>query len=461
MKREKGFTLVELLAVIVILGLLAAIVIPAYNTIKKKAATEMYNNKVEMIKAAAYKYGNDNVNDVAANPTDYINIPIATFITTGYLASDSKTENILINPLTNEAISETITIIYVDNKITVNLGALNEFALIINLNGGISNVYNTTLVFSMEENETMEIISPTKARYNFTGWNYNGTSGNFDAVTNIFTMGTGNVVLEATWELSDNLLPKMVLNIENGTVYSKTKEATITLEDEGDSRLKGGTYKILYKWSMTEPACSEMTDYVDIWVDVNGVSEVKNITISEGTGPGNLYVCNDSIIYDNANNSLVNNIENINMYLDNEPPTCQINPPPLASFNSTITMIASDNVELASEAYSWIAADSGYSTTNTKTGAKEVATYKAWVKDAVGNVGACQLSCGSFTQVEYDTTSGYCSGGSGMNYYSECIQWTSSSKCCTRSGHYRCGTKSGCYSDKRWQRICTSKTVNP
>ena len=55
-KRKKGFTLTELIAVIVILALLALIGIPAYNSIRSNILENQYNNLVSLIETNAAKY---------------------------------------------------------------------------------------------------------------------------------------------------------------------------------------------------------------------------------------------------------------------------------------------------------------------------------------------------------------------------------------------------------------------
>ena len=99
-KNNKGFTLVEILAVIVILGIIMVVALPTYSSVYNSIRLTTYLNNVKTIKNAALDYGNnssikdsvkklhDNTNNESV-PKDWCKtVSISNLIKAGYLSSD-------------------------------------------------------------------------------------------------------------------------------------------------------------------------------------------------------------------------------------------------------------------------------------------------------------------------------------------------------------------------------------
>lgn len=63
---KKGFTIVEILAVIVILAFILIITIPAVSNSSKKAKERTYQTKVKLIESSAVLFGQDNYGAIVA-----------------------------------------------------------------------------------------------------------------------------------------------------------------------------------------------------------------------------------------------------------------------------------------------------------------------------------------------------------------------------------------------------------
>ncbi len=115
---NKGFTLVEVLAVVVILGILMTVAMPTYTNVYNSIKRTTYLNKIKTVTIAAKQYANNGVikDELKINATKdtasqwYKIINISDMIEAGMISSDSETENYIENvytgkPLGNDSLA--------------------------------------------------------------------------------------------------------------------------------------------------------------------------------------------------------------------------------------------------------------------------------------------------------------------------------------------------------------------
>lgn len=110
---KKGFTLIEILAVIVLMGILLTFLLPKLFDFSKKTDSEIYEAKVEKIENAAISYGNDRIDALSIEPKI---IKVGELLDLGYL----KNSNDVVNPINDKSMEMCeVEITYAEGKLYV------------------------------------------------------------------------------------------------------------------------------------------------------------------------------------------------------------------------------------------------------------------------------------------------------------------------------------------------------
>lgn len=93
---RKGFTLIELMAVITILVIISLIIIPIIDKNLKKSKDDMYKVQIENIRMAGEEFFFDNISS-RPDVGDYCFISLDSLVRQGYISAD------VVNPKTGQS----------------------------------------------------------------------------------------------------------------------------------------------------------------------------------------------------------------------------------------------------------------------------------------------------------------------------------------------------------------------
>ena len=119
MKNKKGFTLIEILCVIVLIGILSVIATISIVNLSSKSKENLYCAKIELIENIAESYGIkyelelNNSNELY-NGCKSLKIKVRTLVDAGKLEPDKK--NDVINPKDNTIMNDIDIILYLKNN---------------------------------------------------------------------------------------------------------------------------------------------------------------------------------------------------------------------------------------------------------------------------------------------------------------------------------------------------------
>ena len=119
MKNKKGFTLIEILCVIVIIGILSVIATISIVNLSSKSKDNLYCAKIDLIENIAESYGIkyelelNNSNELY-NGYKSLKIKVSSLVEAGKLDPDKK--NDVINPKDNTVMNDIDIILYLKNN---------------------------------------------------------------------------------------------------------------------------------------------------------------------------------------------------------------------------------------------------------------------------------------------------------------------------------------------------------
>jgi len=158
-KNKKGFTLIEMITVIVILSLIVLIIVPLVSTNLKKGNEKAYQAQVNNIIASAKNWGSDNKKLLPQNGN-------AISLTLKYLQDEGYIDKNLKDPRKNETLNGCVKIENIDNK----------FQYTFNDNCGNSCIISTPIMLKskvVEQGDGLYADSTKEGRYIYKGSNPN------------------------------------------------------------------------------------------------------------------------------------------------------------------------------------------------------------------------------------------------------------------------------------------------
>ena len=233
---KKGFTLAELLGVIVILGALMLIIIPIASSTIKNANEDLYNDQIKNIKLALELWMSDNQRP---NDDEYITLSLSQLKEAGLIELD------ITNPKTKELFPNDMILKIINNNGTI------EYE--VNENG--SNINNYESITSIKVNGNVLEYVELGSTYTDLGATAKDTSNNITSVTTttIPTLNTNKKGLYlVTYKTTDNVAYRTIVvrdttgpeitfssNLEMTYEQSKTYDfkADITVTDNSNEEV--------------------------------------------------------------------------------------------------------------------------------------------------------------------------------------------------------------------------------
>ena len=244
---KKGFTLAELLGIIIILGALMLVIIPLVSSAIRSGNEELYNNQIDGIKLALEAWMSDNQRP---NEGEYITLSLSQLKEAGLIEIDIK------NPKTKELFPNDMIL-----KIKNNNGII-EYD--VNVNGSNTKDYNSLTSIKVNGN-ILDYVEIGSSNYNDLGVTAKDTTNNI----------ISDVIITTTPDL--NLNKKGIYLVQYKTVDNGAYRIIVVWETVGPEITFNTNLEMTYEQSRTYNFKSDITvtDNSNEDVEVTVESNIK------------------------------------------------------------------------------------------------------------------------------------------------------------------------------------------
>lgn len=399
-KKKKGFTLTELIVVIVILAVLLLIGIPAYNSIRARILEKQYQNLVALIETEAEKFAGD----TGTNITN-----VEELIQYGYLEADEDGE-FIYDPRDN-SIMNCFLVMIENNKGTYNAKLTNEESIKdgkCDLSSARDKYSTVNIIVRSAVDASMIYNDPDETwigeKVTFVVDTTNMTDEDkISGIKWVTSTGAEANTQEYTPDITGLMTGRVTVHVSttDGAIYSAFVNVKIDLQDPiiEDVEVSGGndwTKGREVKVSATDQTGSGISGYYVGNKACDGNSEyVKDSTfyipsedlLTEDGNPVDYYIC----VMDNVGNvAEYDNVLKLSIK-DKAAPTCKVTGENTdwTKENVTIKISCEDEGSGCNPQYS------EYSKTYTTTTDTDEITYT--IKDNAGNSTVCKETVNVYT----------------------------------------------------------------
>lgn len=268
---KKGFTLVELLAVVVLMAILVTIAVPGITRVNKGLKTQSFCTKVKVIEAAAADYANDYYKDNTTQSKKTLGyVSLADLINLGYLTTENacslfgSSGDCIKDPRDDRGMDYDLVSVWTENNRLYSTYLYNNL--------GTSSDYNTKVC---GQNVLYQAASNATAR----------TISNANANISVTFAGKDNWSLEKSFMISRDQSDIFGNYIIDCVVVSYTKDSNAKIKIKIDTIDDKTSGNINTKSDTSNNTSGSRTFYVAnskksiLTVSLSGASKVNNNTL--------------------------------------------------------------------------------------------------------------------------------------------------------------------------------------